>query len=83
MSKLYHQHNIYNITTGRDINTSNYNTKDIINSEDVVRLIEKLRGNEFDETYDEKWAIAKQGFTDYHKKILMYLQTHGNNQISA
>jgi hypothetical protein len=56
---------------------------EIINSEDVVRLIEKLRGNEFDETYDEKWAIVKQGLTDYHRKILMYLQTHGNNQISA
>jgi hypothetical protein len=56
---------------------------EIINSEDVVRLIEKLRGNEFDETYDEKWVIVKEGLTDYHRKILMYLQTHGNNQIST
>ena len=56
---------------------------EIINSADVVRMIEKLRGNEFDETYDEKWSIVKQGLTDYHRKILMYLQTHGDNQISA
>ena len=33
---------------------------EIINSEDVVRLIEKLRRNEFDETYDEKWAIVNK-----------------------
>ena len=53
---------------------------DIINSEYIVRLIEKLRDNKFDETFEEKWAYIKDALIDYQRKILAYLESKPNCQ---
>ena len=48
---------------------------DIINSEHIVRLMEKMRDNNFDDTFEEKWAYIKDALIDYQRKILAYLES--------
>ena len=52
---------------------------DIIDGNHIVRLIEKLRHNNFNDDFDEVYALLKDNLVEYQHKIIAYLKNKVKN----
>lgn len=49
---------------------------EVMDGSHIVRIIDKLRGNNFNDEFDEIMALLKDNLLEYQRKIIAYLETN-------